>query len=81
METIDENGSKTIIKAYYDKDHWDKMGTSYYCYSREIRKIPWPLTSYVETKITITERKIAFDENGQPHGEIFMKHNDTELKG
>lgn len=81
LETIDENGSKTIIKAYYDKDHWDKMGTSYYCYSREIRKIPWPLTSYVETKITITERKIAFDENGQPHGEIFMKHNDIELKG
>ena len=81
LETTDKNGSRTIIKAYYDNNHWDKKGTSYYCYIHEVNKFPLPFTSYVEIRTETNERKVSFDESGNLHGDILMKQNDVEVKG
>lgn len=81
LETINKNGSRTIIKAYYDNNHWNKKGTSYYCYIHEVSEYPLPFTSYVEVRTETNERKITFDKNGKPHGEVFMKQDDVEVKG
>lgn len=81
LETRDENGSRTLIKAYYDKDHWNKKGTSYYCDIYEVRKVRVPFFSYIETNINIQKRIFTLDGDGKLHGKVFLKDNDIELKG
>lgn len=80
LERIENNGSKAIIKAYYDKDHWNNKGTSYYSYIYHVKTVGIPLI-YVEEVISTKENRITFDNDGKFHGNIFMKFNDIELKG
>lgn len=80
LERIEKNGSKAIIRAYYDKDHWNNKGTSYYSYIYNVKTDGIPFI-YVEKTITAQEQKITFDENGEFHGNIFIKLDDIELKG
>lgn len=80
LERIEENGSKAIIRAYYDKDHLNYKGTSYYSYIYNVQTNGIPFF-YVEQTITTHEQKVTFDENGEFHGNIFIKLDDIELKG
>lgn len=80
LEIVEEDGSKAIIKAYYDNDHWNNKGKSYYSYiyDVDINIIPF---FYSEERVTIKENKITFDKDGKFHGNIFMKLDDVELSG
>lgn len=81
LETRDENGSRTLIKAYYDKDHWNKKGTSYSCIIYEVKNERPLLSSYAKTYIQEHKKTFTLDKEGKLHGKVFMKDNDIELKG
>lgn len=76
LETYGEMGSNSIIKAYYNNDQWEKRGTTYYYYNKAV------FESWLSTDIntSITERRVSFDNNGNLHGDIYMREDDVELK-
>lgn len=76
LETYGKMGSKSIIKAYYNNDQWEKTGTTYYYYDRHVRKL-WDSDEIITD---ITERRANFDNNGNLHGDIYMREDDVELK-
>lgn len=76
LETHGKRGSYSVIKAYYNNDQWEKRGTTYYYYDYSVRNI-WDSD---ETVINITERRVNFDNNGNLHGDIYMRKDDIVLK-
>lgn len=76
LETYGKMGSKSLIKAYYNNDRWEKTGTTYYYYDRYVCKA----LDSDETITHITERRVNFDNNGNLHGDIYMREDDVELK-
>lgn len=76
LETYGKNGSKMLIKAYYNNDQWEKKGTTYYYYNKSVSE-SWLSTDLITT---ITERNVSFDNEEKLHGTIFIKQNEIELR-